>query len=101
MRDGTSIAGKHANTWPVSLCALTWILALLLETCFDAAITRTPVLWGEVPSENTLSPALAQIAQTYKVARTLFYAPGRDAPFHVALLGDSGIWFAGHQAYVR
>ena len=94
MRNGKS-------TGSVSRWTLTWILALLLETGFDSAITRTPVLWGEVPSENTLSPALAQIAQTYKVARKLFHAPGRDAQFHVTLLGDSGIWFAGHPAYVE
>jgi hypothetical protein len=79
----------------------TWLLAVALVALVDAAITRTRVLWGHIPTENTIDPQWAQISQTYQVARKLFHDPGRPAPVRVALLGDSRIWFAGHAPYVE
>src|SRR5207253_6327964 len=75
---------------------LAWALALLLLVPIDALITRTSLLWGRTSYENGLDLRLAQLSQTYQVARKL-YAPERPAPVRVALLGDSRLWFAAHE----
>ncbi|HJQ85541.1 MAG TPA: hypothetical protein VKA21_15745 [Candidatus Binatia bacterium] len=79
----------------------TWALAVFFVLVLDAAITRTSVLWGRLPTEDTINPEFAQIAQTYKAARKLFHDPGRPAAERVAVLGDSRVWFPAHAPYVE
>lgn len=71
---------------------VTWILALLLVAAFDAAITRTSLLWGPTAFENA-SGVRVVFPQTYKVARKI-YAPEGDPDLRVALLGNSRVELA-------
>lgn len=71
---------------------ITWLLALVWVFVFDAAITRTPLLWGPTAFENSGGVRLV-FPQTYQVARKL-YAPQGDPDLRVALLGNSRVVLA-------
>lgn len=77
-----------------------WGLALVFVLVIDAAITRTGILWGKTSYEDTLDLKLVQLTQTYQAERAI-YAPAREAPIRVTVLGDSSIWFPAHAPYVE
>ena len=85
-------ARKDAGDFHPARSPWTWLLALVLVACIDAAITRTSLLWGPTAFENSGELRLV-FPQTYQVARKI-YAPEGEPAVRVALLGNSRVQLA-------
>ena len=86
---------------PAATSPLTWTLAICFVLLIDAAITRTPILWGK-RGASWVAGGIERIYiwQTYDVARKLYH-PRPAAPVRVAILGNSRVWFPARDAIVK
>ncbi|MBX3025604.1 hypothetical protein KF840_11925 [bacterium] len=80
---------------------ITWLLALAFLGVIELALRSTDLLWRPTASENDLGLFVAQVAQSYQVARRLYGPPPAPAGERVVILGDSRIWFGAQAAYVE
>jgi hypothetical protein len=76
------------------------VLCVVFTAAIGAVITRSRILWGPLPLEDTRNVRDLVFAQTYQAARAV-YAPARDGRPPVVLMGNSRIWLAARPSYVE